>query len=361
MVYNTGLWIEQDNPKKSVIIQQQIPELQPNQVLIKLVHFGLTTNNITYVGLETHGHKDHANIPVWGVGVIVKSTHNHLKTGERIYGYFPITQFYILTPNRVSPSFFDVLRPQLPVDRYVYNQYFRANGDPEFSLKQEEHMMIYRPLWTTSFFLEDFLTVHHFFNSDQIIISSASSKTSYCLALLLQNSKKNKKVIGLTSKNNLNFVNHLGLYDKVVTYDQLEKIDSNLKVVYVDVAGNLELNHKIERYFQTNLMKLISAGMSHFESGQKPTFNPTVSNDERFISFFAPSWIQKRFKESKNELIVKRKVAWNQLLAFADRYIKLTFVYGPIETEQIYLNMLNGHVEPNQGFVISLFDNNAKL
>ena len=46
-------------------------------------------------------------------------------------------------------------------------------------------MLIYRPLFTTSFFIYDYLEVNSFFGADTVLISSASSKTSFCLAYLI--------------------------------------------------------------------------------------------------------------------------------------------------------------------------------
>ena len=64
----------------------------------------------------------------------------------------------------------------------------------------------------------------NFFDSNQIILTSASSKTALSLAFLLKKNKvlDQKKVIGITSKNNINFLLNIGFYDKVISYDSLE-------------------------------------------------------------------------------------------------------------------------------------------
>ena len=80
----------------------------------------------------------------------------------------------------------------------------------------------------------------NFFDSDQIILTSASSKTALSLAFLLKKNKvlDQKKVIGITSKNNINFLLNIGFYDKVISYDSLESERNKSKVIVIDFAGN---------------------------------------------------------------------------------------------------------------------------
>ena len=61
--------------------------------------------------------------------------------------------------------------------------------------------MLLRPLFVTSFLLDDFLNDNGFFGAQQVILSSASSKTSLGLAFeLAQKRKGNVTVTGLTAR-----------------------------------------------------------------------------------------------------------------------------------------------------------------
>ena len=161
-------------------IRTALPDLREYEVLFKIEKAGFSANNITYMALGVPyqyfdffslPEESASTVPVWGVAVAVKSRHKLIREGERIYGYFPLSQYCILRPDVVRDAFFRVLRPQLPTDRAVYHQYFRASGDVEFEREKEEYMCIFRPLWGTSFFLDDFLVQNGHFGASVILVS----------------------------------------------------------------------------------------------------------------------------------------------------------------------------------------------
>ena len=79
--------------------------------------------------------------------------------------------------------------------------------------------MLYRPLFWTSFWAEDWLftaPTMPYNGAAAILISSASAKTAFCLAYLVQKcNQPGVTVIGLTSKRNLALTKGLGLYAAV--------------------------------------------------------------------------------------------------------------------------------------------------
>ncbi|KAJ3328312.1 hypothetical protein HDU91_004143, partial [Kappamyces sp. JEL0680] len=274
LTFNSLLVARHDNIGAIQVIRVAMPELEANQCRFKIEKFGFSANNITYMGLgKSFQYFDFfpspvspqaaSSCPVWGMAVCVESRHPTIKVGERVYGYWPTAQYLIVTPVGVKPAFFHVMRPQLPDDRKVYNQYFRASGDSEYSREQEDAMILFRPLWGTSFFLDDFMTEKQFFGADTVLVSSASSKTAYCLALILHDKKK--RVVGLTSSPNMAFVESLGWYDQVVDYADLETMGREDTLVYCDVAGNPKLNDRIHRHFGNQLKMQVTVGMSHFD------------------------------------------------------------------------------------------------
>ena len=94
-----------------------------------------------------------------------------IATGERVYGYFPMGSHLVVTPDRLSSNgFVDASdhRAALPP---VYNQYSRVPSDGE----RERETCILRPLFTTSFLLDDWLDDHDMFGATSVILGSASS------------------------------------------------------------------------------------------------------------------------------------------------------------------------------------------
>ncbi len=78
------------------------------------------------------------------------------------------------------------------------------------------------PLYATSFCLHDFLGDNDWFGAEQVIIPSASSKTAIGLAYALVADDNAPAAIRVTSSGNLEMVRGLGLYDQIITYDQIE-------------------------------------------------------------------------------------------------------------------------------------------
>ncbi|KAJ3253639.1 hypothetical protein HK103_000427 [Boothiomyces macroporosus] len=359
---NSELVLKKDFVDQVRIQTQPLPPLAPEHVLIRIEIFGLTANNITYIALGKSlqyfdffpaDSADEAKAPVWGIGVIEQSNSPLLKKGERIYGYYPIAKYISFKPVSIKNNFFYVIRDQLPRDRAVYNQYFRANGDPEYIKNNEELMLLFRPLWTTSFFLHDFLVANGFFDAKKVVISSASSKTGYSFALLLKDN--DFEVIGLTSKSNVEFVTSLNFYDKVVRYDDISELPTDEPIVYCDFAGSDSLNRTIHNHFGPKLQKQVVAGMSHVSEAN------SKFGDDKSITFFAPEWIKVRKPKVGDNIVERREKAWNYFIETIVPHVNLKYVNGAKDVVKVYHKMLKGQSTPDEGYILSMFDSSAKL
>ena len=229
--------------------------------IFRVDKFGLTANNITYgVAGDIIGYwqffpaeGDWGRIPVWGIGTVINAGTTDLKEGDEYYGYFPMSSYLVVKPDHVTPRGFTdgaEHRSALPP---TYNQYSLMNEENGFDRQYDTHRMVYYPLFATGFILDDYLFDNDFFGADKIILSSASSKTSFSLAFLL-NKNRDCHVIGLTSTGNKAFVEGLGLYDEVVTYDEVESMDASSKVAFVDMAGNRKVLERLHHHFNDNIV-----------------------------------------------------------------------------------------------------------
>ena len=121
--------------------------------------------------------------------------------GERLYGYWPMSSDVVLTIGRVTPAALTETSPNRAELSAVYNSYVRVSADPGMPPGSEPYMSLIRPLFTTSFLIDDFLADNGFFGAKTVLITSASSKTAMGLAYCLrQRSAGRPEVIGLTSK-----------------------------------------------------------------------------------------------------------------------------------------------------------------
>jgi hypothetical protein len=332
------------------------PGSADGEVLLRIDRYALTANNITYgvVGdmlgywrfFPAEG--EWGRIPVWGIGTVVASTVDAISPGSRYYGYYPMAGHLLVTPGKVTPAGFAdhaVHRRELPP---VYNHYALMTDATGFPACQDNQQMVYRPLFTTSFMLDDFFGDNGCFGAEQIILASASSKTAFGTAFLLRD--RPQTLIGLTSNANRAFVEGLGLYDRVATYDQVASLDASVKSAYVDMSGNRQVLAAIHHHFRDNLVNSCSVGITHHESrdGEDPGTLPGA----RPAMFFAPSQIQKRHREwGDAEYQRKLGAAWGSFIDAVDDWVSIVESAAPDRLEEVYATVLNG-AAPDRAYVL---------
>lgn len=340
---------------------------------------------------------------MWGFATVALSSHPEIKVGERVFGYLGMSRYLLLpVEERVNKYNFYVPRPHLPEgehqfqwpdlladsvsDRRPYNQMTRCGSDPLYSSTKEDEIMVYRPLFWTSFWCEDWLHSTGVPKSaTNILISSASAKTAYCLAFVFGLRRTNGKValpsgtswsrsgdesvgkpriVGLTSKKNLKFTKSLGLYDEVLTYDDVDQLaaNANAKWVYVDVAGNGPLNRKISSVLHSRIIKGVSLGMTD-PSGKISSPN---DKDTPLEMFFMVEWLSvRRTQLSTREIANMQWGAWDALMRSCHAWLRIERVWWTgakswmDETKgvvEIYDECVRGEIGPDRGLVMSMWE-----
>ena len=343
---------------------ETIEELRPNQLRLKIDQFAFTANNITYAATgEMLKYWDFfpasdgwGKVPVWGFADVEQSNHPDITVGERIYGYFPLATHLIVDADRVSPYGFRDGAAHRQHLNGVYNQYVRTTNTPGFAPEIEHLNALLRPLFTTSFLIDDFLYDNGFFDAEAVVISSASSKTAFGTAFQLHANREARgsdvQVIGLTSAGNVAFVEGLGCYDRVVAYEDVEAdISAETTIAYIDIAGNGKLRSRVHHHFTDNIKYSGAVGASHWETppwgrglpGIQPTF------------FFAPSQVQKRNRDWGRQQFQQRlAAAWLNFLKLASGAIKINVRTGQDAVAETYTQMLEGRSNPSDAFILSL-------
>jgi NADPH:quinone reductase-like Zn-dependent oxidoreductase len=271
------------------------PALSANQVRLQIDQFALTANNMTYAAFgkamrywDFYPRADGGVVPVWGFATVVESASDHIATGRRFYGYYPMASQVVFTSARVSERGFTVEDGARADLAAVYNNYISTAHDPFYRADNEAVQILLRPLFATSWLLADFFADSQFFGATTLLCTSASSKTAYAMAHLLKQTSA-CRLVGLTSASNRDFCVSLGCYDQVLTYDQLAQLDSELLVSLVDFAGNAQLRQQIHQRFG-QLKYSCSVGGTHHDAlgGGNGLPGP------RPILFFAPAQMKKR-------------------------------------------------------------------
>ena len=255
---------------KTRIVQTQNIEIKEGEISVLIESFAFTSNNVTYgVAGDTIGYwqffkatedknNDWGCIPVWGFAKIIKSNVEELIVGERLFGCFPPGDILNLKPIKVTNQGFadgKEHRKDLPA---LYNNYIRLSGDANYDASIDNIRSLLFPLHVTSFCICDALEDEAYYEAEQILIVSASSKTAIGVAQGLQETSNTPSIIGLTSQKNLDFVNNLNCYDEVITYDQLSKVNFNLKSVMVDMAGSREILGTLHGSLGNNMLKCLT-------------------------------------------------------------------------------------------------------
>jgi hypothetical protein len=229
----------------------------------------------------------------------------------------------------------------------------RTASDPFYKPDTEVIQALLRPLFITSWLIDDFFDDNQFFGANTAILSSASSKTAYGTAFQLKQ-RAGIEVIGLTSAGNVAFCESLGCYHRVLTYDQLDQIKADAVCVYIDFAGNAVLRSDIHTRF-ANLKYSCSIGGTHVENlgGSKGLAGPKA------ILFFAPAQIKKRIEEWGGAEFGKRMVqAWvnftNTVTQSNPPWLSTQQHVGADAVTQAYTQVLAGRGDPRVGHMLSL-------
>ena len=355
--------VARDDLQRCKTIETQLPEpaaLPEEALLVKVTRFAFTANNITYAVMgDTLKYwtlfpapDGFGNVPVWGLGEVIASRHPGIAVGETLFGYFPMATHLVIEAADVSKRGLRDGAAHRQGVSPVYNSYARVTGNPEFQGRAGDHRALLQPLFMLSFMVDDYLAENGMFGAKSVLLSSASSKTAFGLAHLLH-ARGTVKVIGLTSAPNVAFVQSLGCYDEVLTYDRITSLPASAPVAYVDMAGNTALRETLHRHFGEQMKYSGRVGLTH---------RSTESNEPELPGakpswFFAPDHIRKRAREWGPGGVEQRfGAAWSGFAPKLGTWLTVTEGRGPDAVKKVYLDTLNGHVSPDGGRMLSLWE-----
>ena len=360
--------IEKSNLQNTRIIDVGWPEpLEPGKVRLRLDRFALSSNNITYAAFgESFRYwsffptvEGWGRLPVWGFATVLESACEEVASGERVFGFFPMSTHLTVEAANIRPhAWTDAAahRSDLPP---FYNQYIRSDRDPLFHPDREDVHMVMYPLFSTSFLLADFLTEQKMFGASSLLITSASSKTAIGTACLLQRRRSSGlSIVAMTSPGNASFVEGLGLYDRVVSYGELESLDANA-VLSIDFSGDRSLIGAIHRRFGAALNYSCVIGATHWRSVEGP--EATLESAGRGlpgpapVMFHAPNRGRIRRTELGAEQFSKvLSEQWAEFSADCRRWLKIEEHIGLAGGQAVYHQFLSGRTSPENGYVISM-------
>jgi len=343
--------------------------LVPGQVRLAVEAFALTANNISYAAFGDAmkywqffpaGDAAFGCLPVWGFATVAESQAEGVVPGRRVWGYFPAGTHLVVAPSKVSTSGFVDGSEHRQALAAVYNQYVFCDADPGWRPELEGLQAVLRPLFMTAFLIDDFLADNGCFGAGQVLLSSASSKTAqgtaYCLARR-RGTPGAARIVGLTSAAHAAFVQSLGCYDAVLTYDQLSTLEPQTPTVYVDFAGDAELRRRIHTHFADALMFSCSVGGTHWGALGSARDLP----GPRPVLFFAPAHAKARSAPPPQgwgaaELQRRMGQAWAQFIGQVHEHgwVRIVMRPGAQAALQAYRDMLAGRADAREGLMLDM-------
>jgi uncharacterized protein DUF2855 len=350
--------VKRDELRECRVAAAPRPEVEAGQALLRIDTFGLTANNVTYAVFgEAMSYWDFfpaedgwGRVPVWGFAEVERSESEEVEPGTRLFGYLPPSSHLLVTPADADERGFLDASPHRASLPSAYHRYLATAVDPFYRPDTEAIQMLLRPLFFTSFLIDDQLDDEGLTARGPIAISSASSKTAIAAAFLLAQ-REGVELIGLTSPRSTGFVEGLGIYDRTVAYDAIESLERR-PATFVDIAGNAGVRHAVHSHYGDELAHSMAVGMTHWEGlgsgegklpGPKPAF------------FFAPDRVVKRSGDwGRAELERRVAAAWHPFCEWTSGWLEPIPGEGFDEVKSAYLDVIEGRVEPQRAHVLSL-------
>ena len=354
MTENWTLLVGRDDISRTRLDDVAMPEVASGEALLKVDRVGLTANNVTYAVLGDAfkywqffpAPDGWGRFPLWGFADVVESSADGVEVGDRYYGYYPSSSHLLVAPGRIDARGFrdtSTHRAELPSP---YNVYAKTTGDSAYEPDREDLLVLYRPLFYTSFMLADKLWDNDYYGAEVVALSSASSKTAYGAAFLMKGS--GPQIVGLTSAGNVAFTESLGCYDLVLSYDQIEQLDPSIPTAYVDLAGSSELRVALHEHLRDGLVHDAVVGITQQDSTPIGTLTgprPTV--------FFAPEQMRKRTEDwGREKLDDAFGEAWRRFAPAAEEWVDIVTSTGPEALRDVWLEVLGGKSAPRDGNVL---------
>jgi hypothetical protein len=354
----TDFLVMRKDLRETRIAESDPPEAGDGQALLRVDTFGLTANNITY-GVFGDAMKywnffpaeeGWGRVPMWGFAEVAESRAEGVEAGTRVYGYLPPSSHLVVTPADADERGFvdgSAHRAELPS---AYQRYLATATDPFYREATEELQMLLRPLFFTSFLIDDQLDDEGFATRGPVLVSSASSKTSIGAAFLLAQ-RDGVEVVGLTSPRSAEFVENLGIYDRTVLYADIPAMEAGA-ATFVDVAGDGDVRRAVHERFGDALVHSMAVGATHWEemsagAGELPGPAPAF--------FFAPDRVVKRSEDwGRAGLETRVADAWHPFCDWVDGWLEVRRGEGFDAVRAAYMDVLEGRVDPASAHVLSL-------
>ncbi len=353
--------VDRQDLRRTRVADIERAPLAPGQVRMAVERFALTSNNISYAVsgdlLDYWGffptEATWGRIPAIGLGSVTESADPDIAVGGRWFGFYPMGTEHVVQAERRGDHRFRDIGAHRADHATTYTDFRDITTDAGFDLDRIDEYLLLWGMFMTSFLVDDQLGDRGFEGATSTIVTSASSKTSISLASCLA-ARDDMTAVGLTSARNRGFVEGLGLYDRVATYDEVDQLDASARAGVVDMAGNAGVRAAIHRHYGDHLAFSISVGATHWEQRDG---GPTPLPGPKPEFFFAPSQVAKRVADWGAAGLQDRiDRAYRSLVDHSTGWLRIEHRQGPEGVETTYRDLLEGRADPAAGFVCAMHE-----
>ena len=337
--------------------------LADGEVIIEIDRLALTANTVSYGVAGKSGlirylesfpaPQGYARMPFWGFGNIIASAHPELSVGERLYGFYPPSTYLLTKMDKVTPTACRDVTPCRGSIPAFYSEYARVAAEPSYNPAFDDMQSLLRPVISTSFLLENYISRHGFYGARNIIITSASSKTAFGFGHFLVNNHADKcQAIGLTSAGNKAFVEKIGCYHQVLTYDEVETLPHEPSVLF-DMAGNSSVRGAIHHHLGALIAYSGTVGATHWEAiGADDAALP----GPRPVFWSGPDEVALLAKKSDDpaQMLDMISARVSGLMLEAAQWLSVTQFNSPQAIKDAYTHMLDSKMAAEQCIIFDL-------
>ena len=244
---------------------------------------------------------------VWGIAEVTSTTIEGVEVGSQYMAMLPIGESVSFAKAEVQGD------GNIVVDRpstfAAYNNFVKIDTDNAMASSEYSDLALAcMPGIVTGYGLYFRMLQYNCYGADNIVVTSASSKVALAMALYMKNDSdkkfKDKKIIGYTSSSNIEFCKRTGLYDTVLSYDE---VLPSQEYVMIDIAGRGNVYTKNEKESGVDILKLLVIGNSSGTDNKKATFST--------FSYFAmikmglamcglPAWVHSWMKPTQELYLI---------------------------------------------------------
>merc|ERR1711988_2014048 len=250
---------------------------------------------------------------------------------------------------------------RMPFNMRRFQEYEVVKDSSDQDPEMEDWMIATKEIYTMAFYMDEQLLVDTG-QINSVIISCASSKTAMALAYCLRMrggvsiEREMSCVVGLTSKEHLEFVKSSDLYHEVYTYEDVDNMPNDKTIVYMDFKCDGAVRQAITLRMGTNLMYNMVLGPAVFQKKMK---DQLFEKRAREILFDESTWRERRrmvaevTKTGRNE---KLKYSYKSYVERMKKYINLRHISGEEAFKKMYDGIYENTAACDQTYICSLHE-----